>query len=85
MILESGFCLRSDRDEKRLGARALGVPVELRYLASPVGQLWQRIEARNLRAEPGTVPITRELLDKYIGFFQAPDPDEIALFDEPKV
>jgi predicted kinase len=28
VILESGFWLRSDRDEKRLGARALGVPVD---------------------------------------------------------
>jgi predicted kinase len=32
VILESGFWLRSDRDEKRLGARALGVGVELCYL-----------------------------------------------------
>ncbi|EFL16122.1 predicted protein [Streptomyces sp. C] len=31
VILKSSFWLRSDRDEKRLGARALGVPVELRY------------------------------------------------------
>src|SRR4249920_2918461 len=30
VILESGFWLRSDRDEKRLGARALGAAVELR-------------------------------------------------------
>lgn len=35
VILESGFWLRSDRDEKQLGAHALGVAVELHYLDCP--------------------------------------------------
>ena len=38
VILDSGFWLRSDRDEKRLGARALGVGVELCYLDVPVAE-----------------------------------------------
>ena len=47
VILESGFWLRSDRDEKRLGARALGVSIELHYLDVPLDERWRRIGTRN--------------------------------------
>ncbi|MER5183771.1 AAA family ATPase [Streptomyces sp. NPDC002896] len=83
VILEFGFWARTERDEKRLGARALGVPVELHYLAAPIDELCRRIEARNGQGEPGTVPISRELLEEYVKLFQAPDDDELGLFDEP--
>ena len=43
VILESGFWSRSDRDEKRLGARALGVDGELHYLEVPLEERWRRI------------------------------------------
>src|ERR1017187_10476136 len=56
VILESGFWLRSDRDEKRLGARALGALVELHYLDVPVDELWRRIARRNAEEGWGTVP-----------------------------
>lgn len=49
VILEFGFWGRSERDEKRLAARALGIPVELHYLAASVDELCHRLEAR----EPG--------------------------------
>ena len=83
VILEFGFWGRTERDEKRLGARALGLPVELHYLASPIDELWRRLEARNGQGSPGTVPVSRELLEEYGKLFQAPDDDELALFDEP--
>ncbi|WP_433234890.1 AAA family ATPase [Streptosporangium sp. CA-135522] len=83
VILEFGFWARAERDEKRLGARALGLPVELRYLASPIDELWRRLEARNGKEAMGTVPVSRELLEGYVKLFQAPDDDELALFDEP--
>ncbi|KAB8188804.1 AAA family ATPase [Nonomuraea phyllanthi] len=83
VILEFGFWARSERDEKRSRARALGVAVELRYLAAPIDELCRRLEARNGKGEPGTVPISRELLEEYAKLFQAPDDDELALFDEP--
>ncbi|MEU8200242.1 AAA family ATPase [Streptosporangium sp. NPDC049046] len=83
VILEFGFWARAERDEKRLGARALGLPVELHYLAAPVDELCRRLEARNREGAPGTVPINRELLEEYAEIFQAPDAAELALFDEP--
>ncbi|MFF5108904.1 AAA family ATPase [Streptosporangium sp. NPDC000509] len=83
VILEFGFWARSERDEKRLGARALGLPVELHYLTAPIDELCRRLEARNREGAPGTVPINRELLEEYAKSFQAPAADELALFDEP--
>jgi predicted kinase len=83
VVLESGFWLRSDRDEKRLGARALGATVELTYLDVPIDELARRLEIRAAQDRFGTVPVTRAHLESYLGVFQPPDADELALFDEP--
>ncbi|WP_328845209.1 AAA family ATPase [Streptomyces sp. NBC_00258] len=83
VILEFGFWARSERDEKRLGARALGVPVELHYLTAPIDELHRRLDVRNGEGERGTVPITREMLEEYAALFEAPTSDELRLFDEP--
>jgi len=83
VILESGFWLRSDRDEKRLGARALGAAVELHYLDVPLDELCRRLEIRNGEATWATARITREMVEQYAPLFQAPDADELDLFDRP--
>lgn len=83
VLLESGFWLRSDRDEKRLGARALGAAVELRYLDVPLDELWSRLARRNTSDLWQTAPITRAELDTWATCFQPPDRDELALFDAP--
>jgi predicted kinase len=80
--LENGFWARQERDELRLAARTLGVAVELHYLTAPVDQLWRRLEIRNERALPGTVPISREDLEAWAQQFEAPDAAELALFDQ---
>ncbi|MGI5240794.1 AAA family ATPase [Dactylosporangium sp. CA-139066] len=76
VILESGFWLRADRDEKRLGARALGASVQLHYLDVPLDEL-----ARRLAARADARPITRAMLDEHAPLFEAPDAGELALFD----
>lgn len=78
VILESGMWLRADRDQKRLGGQALGARVELHYLDVPFEELVRRVESRS---GAGAVPLTRELMRTYVGFFQAPDSAERALFD----
>jgi len=83
VVLESGFWLRADRDAKRLGARALGVAVELRYLEVPLDERWRRISLRNQRPPWSQSPITRQQLAGWDGFFEVPGPDEMALFDVP--
>jgi predicted kinase len=82
VILENGFWAREEREELRLSARSLGVAVELHYLEAPVDELWRRLEIRNEEAEPGTVPIKREDLEKWSQQFEAPEAAELALFDE---
>ncbi|MEU3980491.1 ATP-binding protein [Streptomyces sp. NPDC026672] len=81
VILEFGFWGRPERDEKRTAARALGVPVELHHLVASIDELSRRLETRGREGEPGTVPVSREQLQEYAESFQAPDADELALFD----
>jgi len=81
VVIEWGTWGRSERDNLRLGARALGAAVELHYLFVPVEVLLERIQRRG-REEP---PIDREALSRWFEIFQAPTPEEMELFDEPLV
>ncbi|MFI6278817.1 AAA family ATPase [Streptomyces sp. NPDC050988] len=84
VILEFGFWSHSERNEKRLGARALGAHVELHYLTAPIDELCRRLDARNGEGASGTARITREMLEEYAELFETPTSDELALFDEPR-
>ena len=79
VIVEWGTWGRSERDTLRLGARSLGAAVELHYLRAPEHILFERIQRRGME----TPPITRNALSEWIQQFQAPTPEEMALFDEP--
>ena len=79
IIIEWGTWGRSERDALRIGARALNAAVELHYLSAPPNILWERIERRNME-DPS---IRKEDLFQWIAAFEAPTPEEIALFDPP--
>jgi predicted kinase len=81
VVLESGFWLRADRDEKRLGARRLRADVELRLLDTPFDERRRRVERRNAEAEG--VQITRTQLEEWEQFWQPPTAEELALYDPP--
>jgi predicted kinase len=81
VIMENGFWTRKERDHLRLAGRTLGVNVELHYLATPVEELWRRLERRNKEVSPGSVPINRSDLEKWTAQFEPPDAVELALFD----
>jgi predicted kinase len=85
VILEWGHWARVERDEKRLGARALGVEVELHYLSAPLEQLIERAERRNASGEWTAAPMTRAHFEVWATIFQPPDDEEILLFDQPVV
>jgi predicted kinase len=80
-IIEWGTWGRSERDRLRLGSRALGAAVELHYLSAPADVLFDRIQRRGME----NPPIERDALSRWAVMFQAPTPDEMALFDEPLV
>ena len=83
VILEWGHWARAERDEKRLGARALGVGVELHYLDVPLEELIERAERRNASGEWTASPMTRTHFEKWATTFQPPDEEEMLLFDKP--
>jgi predicted kinase len=83
VILEWGHWARVERDEKRLGARALGVGVELHYLDAPLEELIERAERRNASGEWSAAPMTRAHFEEWAMIFQPPDAEELLLFDEP--
>jgi predicted kinase len=79
VIIEWGTWGRSERDTLRLGARALGAAVESHYLAAPVDVLFERIQRRGME----NPPIARADLSRRLAIFQAPTPEEMALYDKP--
>jgi predicted kinase len=81
VIIEWGTWGRSERDALRLEARALGAAVELHYLSAPADVLFDRIQRRGAE----NPSIEREALSQWVEIFQAPTPEEMALFDEPLV
>jgi predicted kinase len=83
VILEWGHWARVERDEKRLGARALGVGVELHYLDAPLEELIERAERRTASGEWTASPMTRAHFEEWATIFQPPDEQEFLLFDEP--
>jgi predicted kinase len=78
VIIEWGTWGRSERDALRLGARTLGAAVELHYLSAPLDLLFDRIQSRGMEYPP----IEREQLLQWMAIFQAPTPEEMALFDK---
>lgn len=86
VVIEWGVWARYERDAVRERARELGVAVELRYLDEPIDVLWARVKDRNENGLPGTPIISREnLVEWSTHFFEAPTPEEQALFDPPEL
>jgi predicted kinase len=83
VILEWGHWARAERDEKRLGARALGVGVELHYLEAPLEKLIERAERRTASGEWRASPMTRAHFEQWATIFEPPDEEELQMFDEP--
>src|SRR5271165_196731 len=81
IIIEWGTWGRAERDTLRLGARALGAAVELHYVSAPADVLFDRIQRRGMEKPP----IERDVVSRWFELFQAPTPEEMALFDKPLV
>jgi predicted kinase len=83
VILEWGHWARVERDEKRSGARDLGVGVELHYLHAPLAELMERAQRRTASGEWTAAPITEAHFAQWATVFQPPDEEEMLLFDRP--
>ena len=83
VVLDFGLWARVEREELRTVARNLGIGVELHYLDVPTEELWRRIQARNAAPPWDDEPIGRADLDEWTTVFQAPDANELAMYDPP--
>lgn len=83
VVLESGFWSRAERNCFRARAREIGALVELRFLDVPVAELNRRLERRNADVPYGSFHVTPTQLAEMLPLFEAPDADELALFDPP--
>jgi predicted kinase len=83
VVLDFGLWARAERDAMRTAARDLGVGVELHYLEETTDELWRRVDERNASPDWSDEPITRAHLEEWTQTFEAPDAEELALFDPP--
>jgi predicted kinase len=79
VIIEWGTWARAERDALRIGARALGAAVELRYTSAAPDVLIQRIRARARE----TPPIAERAIHQWFNAFQVPNDEEFSLYDSP--
>lgn len=80
VIIDWGTWGRSERDTLRLRAQALGATVELHYTFASEDVLFDRIQRRGME----NPPIKRDVISRWFEIFQAPTPEEMALFDKPQ-
>nr|WP_243398164.1 AAA family ATPase [Deinococcus koreensis] len=84
VVLDYGLWARSEREDYRARALALGARVDVRFLDVPHEELWRRVQARNARPGAGDVPISAEQLQQYGTMFQRPTEDEMASWRTPE-
>lgn len=77
VILESGFWARSERDEFRTRAAALGADTKLYYLDVPLDELKRRLTLRNAALPPDTFHVDVDQLDSWARGFEPPTADEL--------
>lgn len=77
VVLENGFWSRAERTSYRAQAEALGAQVELHYLDVSVDELWARLARRNANLPAGTFAVTKEQLELWASWFEAPTKDEL--------
>ncbi|MCE0497909.1 MAG: ATP-binding protein [Methylacidiphilales bacterium] len=77
VILENGFWSRSERDDFRARAAALGAATKLHYLDVPLDELKKRIALRNAALPPDTFHVEVAQIDLWASLFEPPTPDEL--------
>ena len=77
VILENGFWSRSERDDFRSRAAALGAETKVHFLDVPYDVLLKRLALRNLALPPDTFQVDEAQLSSWWRLFEPPMPDEI--------
>lgn len=83
VVVDWGVWSRAERDARREEARAAGAQVVLCFLDVPFEELGMRLAHRNAELPVGTFHITRADLLRWSKLFEAPNAEEMALYDLP--
>ena len=77
VILENGFRTRSERDEFRARAAALGATTRIHFMDAPFEELVRRLTFRNAQKLPGNFEVTEEQLVFFVNDLEPPTQDEL--------
>ena len=77
VVVDWGVWSRSERDDYRARAAALGARTVVCFLDVPRAELARRLRLRNANLPPGTFPIEEQYLDLWATWFERPTPDEL--------
>ncbi|MGP0076420.1 MAG: AAA family ATPase [Bryobacteraceae bacterium] len=78
VILENGFWSRSERNDFRARATALGARTQVHFLDVPRDELLRRLALRNAALPADAFHVTGEQLDLWSSQFEPPAPDELS-------
>jgi predicted kinase len=76
VIIDEGFWAKEQRIELRRRIEAIGAKEVLYYLDTPIETIRERVEGRNINLTKDSFKISREMLDNYLKYWQAPNEDE---------
>ncbi|MBI3958279.1 MAG: AAA family ATPase, partial [Chloroflexi bacterium] len=77
VVLDFGFWGRSEREDFRARAAALGAQTVICFLDISYAELSARLAARNASLPPGTFHVSQAQLDLWWSWFEPPTPDEL--------
>jgi predicted kinase len=77
VILDFGFWAKSEREDFRERAKALGVDFKIHYQEVSRNELLSRLEERNRIAPTGAFIIPQSYMERYMSVFQPPDLAEL--------
>lgn len=83
VILENGFWLRSEREELRDRAHALGAHAQLHVMDVPMNVRWERIQQRNAISSIGVISLSQ--LESWEERWEFPDATERSRFDRAEI
>ena len=76
VIMDEGFWEKEQRDEMRRRTGTIGAKAVMYYVETPIETIRERVVGRNNNLTKDSFKISREMLDKYLMYWQPPSEDE---------
>ncbi len=76
VIIDEGLWAREHRDEMRRRTVAIGAKTVMYYVETPIETIRERVVGRNDNLTKDSFEISREMLEKYLTYWQPPSEDE---------